>query len=227
MKPLVIAHRGGANRRDREENRLATFRRSLALGVDAVECDVRLSADGEVVVIHDDTLDRTTSGHGHVGAFTAKELAVLGVPTLRELCRLVRGRVRLLVEIKSASPYRVMDVLAEEKMEREVLVISFHPEYLRPIARRRPDIELGLLLYKFGGDVPTLACYVERGRELRATTLGPNLRLCSRRLVGAIHDAGMRVFAWTANTRLSQRGLIKVGVDGIVTDFPERLKLQI
>lgn len=224
MKPLLIAHRGGAHRRDREENRLAACRRSLALGVDAVECDVRLSADNEVVAIHDDTLDRTTTGHGPVGAFTAKALAALGVPTLRDLCRLARGRARLLIEIKSASPYRVMDVLAEEKMEREALVISFHPEYLRPIARLRPDIELGLLLYKFGGDTPTLARYVELGCELRATTLGPNLRLCSRKLVAAVHGAGMRVFAWTANTKLLQRALIKVGVDGIVTDYPERLK---
>ncbi len=224
MKPMLIAHRGGAHRHDREENRPAAYRRSLSLGVDAVECDVRLSADNEVVVIHDETLDRATTGHGHVGAFRAKELAALGVPTLRELCRLVRGKVRLLVEVKSASPYRVMDVLAEEKMEREVLVISFHPEYLRPIARLRPDIELGLLLYKFGGDVPTLARYIELGRELRATTLGPNLRLCSHRLVSAIHDAGMRVIAWTANSKLLQRALIRVGVDGIVTDYPERLK---
>jgi glycerophosphoryl diester phosphodiesterase len=224
MKPLLIAHRGGAQRRDREENRPATCRRSLAFGVDAVECDVRLSADNEVVVIHDDTLNRTTPGHGHVSAFTAKELAAFGVPTLRELCRLVRGKARLLVEIKSASPYRVMDVLTEERMEREALVISFHPEYLRPIARLRPDFELGLLLYEFGGDVPTLARYIELGRELRATTLGPNLRLCSRRLVAAVHDAGMRVIAWTANTKRAQRALIRVGVDGIVTDHPERLK---
>ena len=224
MKPLLIAHRGGAHCRDREENRLAAYHRALALGVDAVECDVRISADNEVVVIHDDTLDRTTTGHGHVGAFTTIELVALGVPTLRDLCRLVRGKARLLVEIKSASPYRVMDILAEEKMEGGVLVISFHPEYLHPIARLRPGIELGLLLYKFGGDVPTLARYIELGRELRATTLGPNLRLCTHRFVRAVHAAGMRVFAWTANSKLLQRVLIKVGVDGIVTDYPERLK---
>ncbi|MBI5395589.1 MAG: glycerophosphodiester phosphodiesterase [Verrucomicrobia bacterium] len=224
MRPLLIAHRGGARGRAKLENRLSTFARALALGVDALECDVQLSADNEVVVIHDATLDRTTAGHGHVGAFTAKELAALGVPTLRDLCRLVRGKARLLIEIKSASPYRVMDVLAGEKMEREVLVISFHPEYLRPIARLRPDIELGLLLYQFGGDVPTLARYIKMGRELRATTLGPNLRLCTRRLVAAVHAAGMRVFTWTANSKLLHRVLIRVGVDGIVTDYPERLK---
>ena len=223
QSPWVIAHRGGAGGHANLENRLAAYEASLNIGVHAVECDVHLSADNEVVVIHDETLDRTTAGHGHVNACTAAELACLGVPTLQQLCQFVRGRARLLIEIKGASPYRVLDVIQSEKMEREVIVISFHAEYLRPIARLRPDIELGFLLYQFNNDVPDLARYIEAGRALNATMLAPHLRLCTRKLVAAAHAAGLRVFAWTANSPRQQRRLIRAGVDGIVSDFPEQL----
>jgi glycerophosphoryl diester phosphodiesterase len=256
--PLVIAHRGANEGRPELENKLPAFERALALGVDAVECDVHLSADNEPVVIHDETLDRTTTGSGAVNVCTASELRKFGVPTLRELCRLVHGKARLLVEIKSASPPhsnagtparavssgrgslaadksvrvtnvaaspdRVLDVILAEKMEKSVLIFSFHPEYLRPIAILRPDIELAFLLGRFDASVPDLASFIALGRELRATTLAPNRKLCTPRFVRAVHDAGFRVFAWTADSPRQQRALIAAAVDGIITNFPERLK---
>jgi glycerophosphoryl diester phosphodiesterase len=222
--PLVIAHRGAHEGRTELENKLPAFERSLAIGVDAVECDVHLSADNEPVVIHDDTLDRTTTGRGLVNAHTAAQLRDFGVPTLRKLCRLVRGKARLLVELKFASPERVLDVILAEKMERSVLVFSFHPELLRPIARLRPDIELAFLLSRFNAAVPDLAGFVAVAHELRATTLAPNHKLCTQRFVRAVHAAGLRVFAWTADSPRQQRALIAASVDGIITNFPERLK---
>ncbi|MFA6562771.1 MAG: glycerophosphodiester phosphodiesterase family protein [Verrucomicrobiia bacterium] len=222
--PLVIAHRGANDGRPELENKLPAFERALAIGADMVECDVHLSADNEPVVIHDETLDRTTTGSGCVKAHTAAELRRLGVPTLRELCRLVRGKARLLVEIKSAGPSSVLDAILAEKMQREVIVFSFHPEHLRPIASLRPDIELAFLLSRFDASVPDLASFIALGRELRATTLAPRRTLCTPRLVRAVHAAGLRVFAWTADSPRQQRALIAAGVDGIITNFPERLK---
>ena len=222
--PLVIAHRGANEGRPELENKLPAFERALAIGVDAVECDVHLSADNEPVVIHDETLDRTTTGSGTVNACTADELRRFGVPTLRELCQLVRGKARLLVEIKSANPRRVLDAIVAEKMEKSVLVFSFDPEYLRPIAILRPDIELAFLLGRFDASVPDLAAFIAIGRELRATTLAPNRKLCTPRFVQAVHDARFRVFAWTADSPRQQRALITAGVDGIISNFPERLK---
>jgi glycerophosphoryl diester phosphodiesterase len=222
--PLVIAHRGAHEGRAELENKLPAFERALAIGVDAVECDVHLSADNEPVVIHDDTLDRTTTGRGYVNAHTAAELRRLGVPTLRELCRLVRGKARLLVEIKSANPDRVLDIILAEKMERSVLVFSFHPELLRPIARLRPNIELAFLLGRYNAAVPDLASFVAVASEFRATTLAPNHKLCTQRFVRDAHAAGLRVFAWTADSPRQQRALIAASVDGIITNFPERLK---
>ena len=283
--PLVIAHRGANEGRPELENKLPAFEHALAIGADMVECDVHLSADNEPAVIHDETLDRTTTGRGPVNTHTAAELRRLGVPTLRELCRLVRGKARLLVELKSASPLhrnadtlvravspnrrslaadksvrvtnaaphpafghplpiewgegrgegpskcepsfisqRVLDAIVAEKMEHEVIVFSFHHEYLRPIARLRPDIEMAFLLDRFGGSVPDIASFIALGRELRATTLAPNRKLCTLRLVQTVHDAGLRVFAWTADSPRQQRALIAAGVDGIITNFPERLK---
>ena len=222
--PLVIAHRGAHEGRAELENKLPAFERALAIGADMVECDVHLSADNEPVVIHDDTLDRTTTGRGPVNAHTAAELRLLGVPTLRELCKLVQGKARLLVEIKSASPTRVLDVIVAGKMEREVIIFSFHPELLRPIARLRPDIELAFLLSRFDNSIPDLTSFIGLGRELRATTLAPNRKLCTSELTQTVHQAGFRVFAWTADTPRQQRALIAAGVDGIITNFPERLK---
>lgn len=239
--PLVIAHRGAHEGRPELENKLPAFERALAIGVDAVECDVHLSSDGEPVVIHDDTLNRTTTARGSVKRYTAAELRRFSVPTLRELCRLVRGKARLLVEIKSTSfhpgkadasgstaddaiPQRVLDVILAEKMERSVLVFSFEAEHLRPIARLRPDIELAFLLDRFDARVSNLASFIAIARELRATTLAPNRTLCTPRLVSAVHAAGLRVFAWTANSLRQQRALIAAGADGIITNFPKRLK---
>ncbi|MBI5821207.1 MAG: hypothetical protein HZA88_19730 [Verrucomicrobia bacterium] len=239
--PLVIAHRGAHEGRPELENKLLAFERALAIGVDAVECDVHLSADGKPVVIHDDTLNRTTTARGSVNAYTAAELSLFGVPTLRELCRLVRGKARLLVEIKSAGSHtsnadtsggaantaisqRVLDVILAEKMERSVLVFSFDPEHLRPIARLRPDIELAFLLDRFNTRIPDLASFIGLGHELHATTLAPSRKLCTPRFVQAIHAARLRVFAWTADSLRQQRALIAAGVDGIITNFPGRLK---
>jgi glycerophosphoryl diester phosphodiesterase len=146
------------------------------------------------------------------------------VPTLRQLLQLAHGKARVLIEIKSASPYRVMDAIAAERMERGVIVISFSPEYLRPVARQRPEVERALLLWKFENDVPNLAMFIRLGRELQATTLAPCIELCTPELVAAIHAAGLRVFVWTANTPEQQRAMRNAGVDGIISDFPERLK---
>jgi len=255
--PLVIAHRGAHEGRPELENKLPAFECALAIGVDAVECDVHLSADGEPIVIHDDTLNRTTTARGSVNTYTAAELRLFGVPTLRELCHLVRGKTRLLVEIKSASSHpsnadtpvrvvpltchtlaadksvrvtnsaisqRVLDIILAEKMERSVLVFSFDPEHLRPIARLRPDIELAFLLDRFNTRIPDLASFIAIGHELHATTLAPNRKLCTPQFVQAIHAARLRVFVWTADSLRQQRALIAAGVDGIITNFPERLK---
>lgn len=222
--PLVIAHRGAHGGYARRENKLPAFARALDMRVDAVECDVHLSADNEPVVIHDETLGRTTTGSGTVNVRTAGELRQLGVPTLRELCRLVRGRARLLVEIKTASPDRVLDVILAEEMEKSVLVFSFHAEYLRPIASLRPDIELAFLLGRFDRHVPDVRAAIQLCHSLNATAFAPNATLCSCQLIAAVHAAGLRVFTWTVDTPPRMRAMIARHVDGIITNYPDRLK---
>jgi glycerophosphoryl diester phosphodiesterase len=227
LPPLVIAHRGAHGGQARRENKLPAFARALAMGVDAVECDVHLSADNVPVVIHDETLDRTTTAAGPVSARTALGLRRLGVPSLRDLCRLVHGRSQLLVEIKSGNPRRVLDVIRAEKMERDVVVMSFHAEYLRTMARLRPRVELAFLLEEYNREVPDARAAIKLCHALDAAVFAPSAALCSCQLVTAVHRAGLRLFTWTVDTPPRMRAMMTRHVDGIITNYPDRLKARL
>ena len=226
-RPWVIAHRGAHGGHARRENKLPAFTRAISLGVDAVECDVHLSADNVPVVIHDDTLDRTTTAKGIVNALKARELKRLGVPTLRDLCRLVRGKTRLLVEIKSGNPRRVLDVLRAERMGRDVTVMSFNVDYLQTVGRFRPGVEMAFLLEEFDRKVPDVRAAIKLCRSLNATIFAPCVALCSCQLVAAVHRAGLRLFTWTVDTPPRMRAMMSRHVDGIITNYPDRLKARL
>lgn len=225
--PWVIAHRGAHAGQERRENKLSAFTRALAMGVDAVECDVHLSADNVPVVIHDETLDRTTTGKGLVNDCTARDLKRMGVPTLRELCRLVRSKARVLVEIKAGNPRRVLDVIRAEKMGHDAVVMSFNAEHLQIVHRLRPGLETAFLLEEFDRKVPDVRAAIKLCHSLNATFLAPNVSLCSCQLIRAAHAAGLRVFAWTVDTPPRMRAMMARHVDGIITNYPDRLKARL
>jgi glycerophosphoryl diester phosphodiesterase len=238
---LVAAHRGGA--RLWPENSLLAFRGALALGVDLVETDVHMTADGEVVALHDPTLDRTTSGQGAVRDVRAADVAAVRlrgldgaptdepVPTLAALLDLLRpSTVRLLLEIKVGAdgrPYagiedRVLALLGERALRGRTIVMAFEPDTLRRVRARDASVATSLLIGRRQGESGTSgAAAVAAARAVGATDLGLDHRLIDANLVRAVRTAGLRLAAWTVNEEADIRRLLALGIDIVISDRPD------
>ena len=231
MTPLAIGHRGAAAHLP--ENTMPSFEHALALGADALEFDVALSLDGVPVVIHDDTLDRTTSGHGPVEAATFAELQQLDagrwknhpthLPTLDEVLRTFAPRTLLNLEIKS-SPRRAELVdacaLAVRKTNSAASVVfsSFDHDALRLLRHLMPKARIGVLA-ETGGLERAFTC----ATELDAENIHPPVVLVTKAVVDRIHANGWKLWTWTVNQPDTIARMIACGVDGVFSDFPERV----
>lgn len=183
----AIAHRGASDRYP--ENTLLAFERALELQADAVECDVHLSADGEVVVIHDPTVDRTTDGHGEVAAMTLEELRRLDagvrkhprfagqrIPTLSEVLEMVRGRAQIFIELKGTSPElprRLVEVVRAGGMAEAAWLFTANRAVLEELRRLAPEMRIRWREGMENGDFvlteATVAVYRERGMRIFTT----------------------------------------------------------
>lgn len=231
---LIIGHRGA--RREAPENTLAGFHHLQELGIRAVEFDIQVSADGELVVLHDPELERTTSGQGLVGTHSAEALSRLdachsafpdwpsaeGVPRLSEVLALLGDFTHIELEVKAKSEAdeavviaRLPALWAKFKLAGRARTTSFNTRYLRGIEQAAPDISRGLLCNEyFMGDA------IETALGLGATSLGPHYTRCSEALIHAAHSAGLVVTTWTVNDEATANHLAAAGVDGIITDIP-------
>lgn len=227
--PLVIGHRGAAGYAP--ENTMSSFRKGKQLGADWLECDVHLSADGHLIVIHDETVDRTTDGTGAVRDLRIEGLRALRVadrdrvPTLDELLEWVGNfqSLGLVIEIKNG-PYfyagiedAVQKAIERHGMEGRSMVVSFDHVCLRALRRLGPKLRTGILYYG------RLADPVAAANAVGADAIWPGLALLDEDTVGLAHGAGLGAFTWTANTTEAFARALASGVDGIVTDFPDRL----
>lgn len=195
------------------ENTLPSFQLALDAGADGLELDVHATADGVVVVHHDERL----AGGPAITSLTLGELrrheAAPGVPipTLAELCELVRGRATLFVEIKGAGIERaVLDVLAS--YEGEAAIHSFDHALIGRIARLEPSRRLGILFEALDADV------VQAMEATGARDVWPHWPLVTTSLVDAVHAAGGRVIPWTVNEPARAQALASLGVDALCGD---------
>jgi glycerophosphoryl diester phosphodiesterase len=232
----VIAHRGFSGAAP--ENTLAAVRAAVEANADMVEIDVTLSADGHVVVIHDETLDRTTSGSGEVSSLTLVELQELDagswfdpafagetVPTLDEVLVEVEGRILLNVEIKSeAVPHGVVGGVAsairEHGMVGQVVVSSFSPAALAEMHALAPEIRTAVLYNK---DVHKGLDAVEIVTDLGATVFNIKRQRLTRKMLRRCREHRIPVGIYTVNQPRRMRRLVKKGIDAIFTDHPDRL----
>ena len=224
MRPLVISHAACGGHAP--ENTLAGVRAALEFGADAIEIDVQASADGVPVLMHDPTLDRTTSGKGELSSFTAAQLATLDaggepVPTFAHALELTRGRALLVAEIKRPGCEEALaDVVRSAGALADVMAWSFLPPALEAMRRAEPRLPGGLLVAPQSmGNWPSM-------REL---TLRLGLQAVSvfhlsldGEVVSQARLSGLTVYAWTADTEADIQRLIELDVDGIVTNFPDR-----
>lgn len=223
--PLVYAHRGGAALRP--ENTIEAFDHGLECGADGLEFDVHLSHDGVVVVHHDDTLDRTTTGTGRVADRTASELAALQVPTLAQVLDRYPN-IPIIVEIKvdsTALVRRVIDELRQRGAIDRTALGSFYFGPLDEARRYEPRLRTGAskeetrwALYRSWVAWPLGAAPYQ---EFQVPERSGLTKIVSPRFVRYAHRAGCPVKVWTVNNADDMHRLLDWGVDALITDRPD------
>jgi len=228
---LVIAHRGASAYAP--ENTAAAFDLALELGARHIELDVELSSDGHIVVIHDDTLDRTTNGLGPVTTRTLADLRRLDagswfgerfagerIPVYSDVLKRYRGRAHLHTEIKGQSPVlarRVADVVRTRCMQLQVTVTSFHQKQLEEIRASAPELATGWLVHEVTDGV------IAEARTMGLTQLCPRADGLTPELAARLHAEGFVVRAWGVNSEELMERVVAAGADGATVNWPDRL----
>jgi glycerophosphoryl diester phosphodiesterase len=234
--PFIIAHRGGSL--EAPENTLASFKHAVDVGAKFVELDVQMSSDGVLVIIHDETLDRTTNGSGPVGDLTFDELRELDagvkkgdkwkgekIPTLREVLDLCVGAgVGVVIELKSPDLYtgmveKVAALLGEMWIEgaENLWCISFDHDAIRRMRTHDATVPLGYLFEPYAQD------FVYHDDTVQVYCPYYKTALAHPDQVARAHELGKLVFVYTVDTEDEIRQLAEIGVDGLVTDRPGAL----
>lgn len=225
MTPKIIAHRGASA--DAPENTLAAFQLALDQGADGIELDVMLSKDRQLVVIHDDLVDRTTNGTGRVQDLTLAELRALDagsgekIPTLDEVLTRFGGKFLINIELKNYNtifdslPLDVAALIQDHGVADSILISSFNPINFPRFHRRLPDIPIGILTF------PGKARFFAYGL-FRYDALHPYFKDVDEALVQRMHARGREINVWTVDEAADIRHLAKIGVDSLITNRPLR-----
>lgn len=229
---ISVAHRGASSYAP--ENTQAAFQKGLELGADFLECDVHLSKDGELIIMHDDKVDRTTDGAGFVRDYTLAELkeldagALFGasfsgekIMTLDELLEEFYGEIGLLIEIKKPNPgieEKVATLLKKYGDVSGVIVQSFDVESMRKIHSLLPELQIAILMKP-----STLLPSSKRLEDMTsfATYINFNVSYINKRMVDRIHAYGGKVLVWSKKDQQLISKAFQYGVDGIITDFAQ------
>jgi glycerophosphoryl diester phosphodiesterase len=215
---MIMGHRGAAALEP--ENTLLSIRRAMDLGVDAVEVDVHLTRDKQIVVIHDETVERTTNGSGPVAGYDLDGIQKLDagkgqrIPTLQEVIDLVRAKVRLVVELKGpGTEAPVTALIRENDFFQDSYVISFWHKMVQRVKQSEPRIKTGVLL---------VGCPVDVSIATRAgaDALVMRYNFVDKEFVEMAHAQSLKVFVWNIDDRSLVAPYAAMGVDGIGTNDP-------
>ncbi len=232
--PRVIAHRGASQRAP--ENTVRAFLAAVSLGAHAIELDAKLTRDGAVVVHHDRTLERTTTGKGPLGRRRLAELEGLDagvrfgreyaserIPTLRQVFEVLGESTLYDIELSNYRqpfnrlPSAVLRIVSEFEFQDRVLLSSFNPVALRRAKEHLPEIPRALLLMR--GEPWWMRRML--GAAPRVEIVQMEDGLASPQVIDAIHKGGRKAHVWVVNEKRRMQDLFAWGVDGVITDLPE------
>jgi glycerophosphoryl diester phosphodiesterase len=233
QRPVIIAHRG--DKTHAPENTLAAFESAAENGADAIEFDVKLTSDGQIIVLHDPTVDRTTNGDGKIyqlpfaavreldaGTWFSEEFKGQCIPTLDEVFETVGNRLHMNIELTNyATPFdslvpKVVELIKKHALQNRILFSSFFARNLSMTRMLLPEVPRGLLCMRgikgaWGRSFTWRGDYF--GLHPYWTDIDPGL-------VNRVQAAGKRVYAWTVNPAEELKKMIGFGVDAIITDDP-------
>jgi len=223
---LKIAHRGASAYAP--ENTLTAFRKAIEMGADGIELDVHLCKSGELVVIHDNTVDRTTNGKGLVADMTLAQLKTLQIaggetiPTLEEVLDVLGPEPYCFIEIKHAQTILsvaelVQKYLAKGWSAQRLYLISFHHDALKVAGAAFPSLTLGVSVEKLSLQA------IEQAQTFAARAILPEYHSLTSLMIKEMRRSGLKLFTWTVNEAADIERVRKVGVDGIMSDYPDRL----
>jgi glycerophosphoryl diester phosphodiesterase len=222
---LCIGHRGAMGHSP--ENTLASINMALTLGAQFIEVDV-YHVEGELVVFHDNRLERTTNGVGYIDEQSLAYLSTLDagegqrIPTLSEVCELIRGQACINIELKgahTAAPVAkfIEHLVAQGWHYSAILVSSFNHQELLTLKQLNPQILLAVLIYGIPID------YAKFAEDLGAYAINPSIEFINQALVDDAHARNLKVYAYTANHPADIEKMQQLGVDGVFSNYPERV----
>ena len=246
---MVIAHRGGRNLGP--ENTLYTYQRAMALGVDVLEIDVHLTKDNQLAVIHDKTVDRTTDGSGAVASYNLADLQKLDagyrwsadiknpfplrgkglkIPSLAEVFQAF-PQMRVNIEIKDSDPAAISSLcrtIQDHNMATKVMIASFDAGALKNFRAACPGVATSAgsseaMLFYVLQKMHLESVYSPGAQALQVPPTYGDLQVVTQRFVEAAHARNLKVHVWTVNETDSMKKFMQLGVDGIMTDYPQRL----
>ena len=224
---LVIGHRGA--RGHLAENTLPSIAKAIELGVEGVEIDVFKCASGELVVFHDKTLEKLTNATGYIEQLSldsiqkSEVLNGFTIPTLEEVLDLIDGRVFLNIELKGTQTALLTHELIQTYFEKDtwdpskIIISSFDWEELKVFYSVNTEVAIAILTE----DDPLDAIPISK--QLKATAINPEHLSLNKSNVSKIKKEGLKIYTWTVNDLEDITAVMNLGVDGIITDFPERI----
>jgi glycerophosphoryl diester phosphodiesterase len=224
---LKIGHRGAKGHEP--ENTFISFQKALDMQVDGIELDVHLSGDGEIMVIHDESIDRTTNGKGLVNALSLRELKAFRIdgkyeiPTLKEVFDLVNQDSFINIELKSYESTDKVVTLIEKYVTKKgwkydrFLISSFDWNALQQVAFLNDKIPIGVLTET---DLDLALAFA---KFIQAKSIHPHFHLLTKENTAKLQEKGLQVFPWTINELEDIQKIKTFNVNGIITDFPNRI----
>ena len=224
---IKIGHRGASGYAP--ENTLKSFRKAIELGADAIELDVYVCKSKELVVIHDDKVDRTTNGFGYTCEKNLEELKKLDagegekIPLLTEVLDLIDKKVRINIELKGENTAEPVNKIIQKYIKEKAwknenfLISSFNYYELKKFNEINPDIEIGALIT----GIPIGFC--EFAQKVNAKYVNPSIEFINQDFIDDAHKKGLKVYVWIVDDFDDIKKMKELGVDGIFSNFPDRL----